>query len=249
MNKLSNKTALVTGGNSGMGFTTAETFIANGATVIITGRNEDRLKDAVNKLGSQASYIVADSGKMDDLKNLAKKIGEQNIQLDILFVNAGIAKFAPLDYIDEAFFDDAFNINVKGVFFTVKYLLPYINGGSSIILNASINAHIGKPNATVYAATKASVISLAKTLSAELTDKKIRVNALSPGPIRTPFYDKLGLQKEEFDQMNKELIKQVPMGRIGDAQEIADVVLFLASDASSFMLGSEVVVDGGMSTM
>lgn len=183
------------------------------------------------------------------LETSQKKVAEKKVQLDILFLNAGIAKFAPLNYIDEEFFDEAFNINVKGVFFTVKYLLPYINNGSSVILNASINAHIGSANASVYAATKASVISLAKTLSGKLIDKNIRVNAISPGPISTPFYDKLGLQKEEFEQMNDELRQQIPMGRIGDAKEIANVVLFLASDASSFMLGSEVVVDGGMSTM
>ncbi|MFS4418595.1 SDR family oxidoreductase [Maribacter sp. 2307ULW6-5] len=249
MSKLENKTALITGGNSGIGFATAETFIKHGAKVIITGRNEERLQQAVAKLGSAASYIVADSGKMDDLAQLAERVGEHTDKLDVLFLNAGIAKFAPIEYIDESFFDESFNVNVKGVFFTVKHLLPYLFQDSSVILNASINAHIGMPNSSVYAATKAGVISLAKTLSGELKDRGIRVNAISPGPINTPIYQKLGLEEDQLNEMAGHIQSQVPLGRFGNPQEIANAALFLGTDDSKFMLGSELILDGGMSTL
>lgn len=249
MSKLTNKTALITGGNSGIGFTSAETFIANGAKVIITGRNEEKLKEAVAQLGNQASYIVADSGKLDQIESLAAQVGQITDKVDILFLNAGVAKFAPIEYIDEAFFDESFDINVKGLFFTVKHLLPYLKEGSSIIMNASINAHIGMPNSSVYAATKAGVISLAKTLSGELKDRGIRVNTISPGPVSTPIYGKLGLEEAQLNEMAGQIQQQIPMGRFGNTQEIAEAALFLASSDSSFMLGSEIVIDGGMSTL
>ncbi len=249
MSNLKGKNILITGGNSGIGFETAKLAIGKGAKVIITGRNEQKLIDAVSELGPDAKFQVADASDIEDSIKLGNYLESNGIKLDSLFLNAGIAKFAPIEFIDEQFFDEQFNINVKGLFFTIKHLLPVLGKGSSVILNASINAHIGMPNSSVYAASKAAVISLARTLSGELIDRGIRVNAISPGPIQTPIYGKLGLEEEQLNEMAGQIQKQIPLNRFGNAEEIAKAVLFLASSDSTFMLGSEIIVDGGMSTL
>lgn len=250
MGKLENKVAVITGGNSGIGLATAQEFLKEGAKVIITGRNEKSIQEAVASLGEGASGVIADVSKLEDLRELPQKISEKADKIDILFVNAGIAKFAPIGQVDEAFFDDQFDVNVKGAYFTIQHLLPLFNEkGGSIILNASISANIGMPNSSVYAATKAALISLGRTLSAELIERGIRVNTISPGPITTPIYGKLGLPEEQLNEMAGSMQNQVPMKRFGNPEEIAKVATFFASDDSSFVLGVELVADGGMSTL
>ena len=245
MNRLLNKTAVITGGNSGIGLATAREFIKEGASVIITGRNKATVDQAVAELGASARGVVADLSRLDSIRQLAGEVTAITPRVDVLFINAGIAKFAPIEGVDEAFFDEQFDINVKGAYFTIQQLLPLMGEGGSIVLNTSINAHIGMPNASIYAATKAAVLTFAKNLSAELLPRKIRVNAVSPGPIATPLHEKLGLPAEAAEGM-KSLI---PIGRFGTADEIARIVVFFASEDSSFVLGAELIADGGMATL
>lgn len=249
MNKLANKVALITGGSSGIGLATAKAFAEEGAEVIITGRNQKSLDKAIGELGHQVTGIVSDTAQLADIENLAAKLQSQGKRIDVLFLNAGIAKLVPIEQTDEALYDETFNINVKGLYFTVKHLLPLMGEGTSIIINASINANIGMPNSSVYAASKAAVISLARTLSGELVSRGIRVNALSPGPINTPIFSKMGMSEEQLQQTAASIQQQVPMGRFGRPEEIAKAALFLASDDSSFVIGAELVADGGMSTL
>lgn len=249
MSKLANKVAIVTGGNSGIGFTTARTFLAEGAEVIITGRNPEALDKAVAELGEGASAIVSDASKLSDIEKLVSELQSQGKRVDVLFLNAGIAKLAPIEQTDEALYDETFDINVKGLYFTVKHLLPLMGEGTSIVINASINAYIGMPNSSVYAASKAAVISMARTLSGELVGRGIRVNALSPGPINTPIFGKMGMSAEQLEATAAGIQQQVPMGRFGTPEEIAKAALFLASEDSSFVIGAELVADGGMSTL
>jgi NAD(P)-dependent dehydrogenase (short-subunit alcohol dehydrogenase family) len=249
MKRLENKVTLITGGSSGIGFTTAQTFAQEGAEVIITGRNQEALNKTVAELGSQVTAIQSDTGKLDDIKRLADELQSKGKRVDVLFLNAGVAKFAPLEQVDEAFYDEMFDINVKGLYFTVKHLLPLMGEGTSIIINASINAYLGMPASSIYAATKAAVISMARTLSGELVERGIRVNAISPGPIETPIFGKMGMSEEQQQEMAAGIQQQVPMGRFGRPEEIAKAALFLASDDSSFVIGAELVADGGMSTL
>ena len=251
MNRLENKVAVITGGNSGIGLATAKEFIIQGAKVIFTGRNEENNSAALTELGANAFGIVSDSTKSEDVNKLAQKVKDISPKIDILFVNAGIAQFAPVDQTNEDFFDKIMNANFKGAYFTIQALLPLINDGGSIVLNASINAHVGMPGASVYAASKAALLSLAKNLSAELIPRKIRVNAVSPGPISTPLHSaaKFEITEEQHRQMGEGIISQIPVGRFGQAQEVAKAVLYFASDESSFVLGTELIIDGGMSTL
>lgn len=249
MGKLDNKVALITGGNSGIGYSTAELFISEGADVIITGRNQEKLDHAVVGLGGNTQSILADASNLADIDKLASEVEKSGKKLDVLFVNAGIALFAPLDAVDEAFFDNQFNTNVKGLFFTVQKLLPFVNDGGSIILNASVAAAQGMENLTVYAATKAAVLSLTRTLSAELLGRKIRVNAVSPGPINTPIFGKTGMTEEQINEAASGILANVPMNRFGEPEEIAKGVLYLASDDSSYVIGHELIIDGGMITL
>ena len=249
MNRLQNKVAVITGGNSGIGFATAQLFIAEGAQVLITGRKKEAVDKAVAELGTAAKGIVSDTGSMTDIKQLQAQVAAIHPSIDILFLNAGIAKFSPVENADEAFFDEQFNINVKGSFFTIQQLLPLLKDGSSIVLNTSINAHIGMPNASIYAASKAAQLTLIKNLSAELIGRKIRVNAVSPGPVGTPLYGKLGLSEEQLSNTASSILSNIPIGRFGTPEEIAKVALFLASDDSTFLLGAELIADGGMSTL
>ena len=249
MGKLENKVAVITGGNSGIGFTTAQTFAEEGAEVIITGRNQESLDQAVAELGGRVTAIKSDVAQLPDIEKLAAELKSRGKHVDVLFLNAGIAKLAPIEQTDETLYDETFDINVKGLYFTIKHLLPLMGEGTSIVINASINAYIGMPNSSVYAASKAAVISLARTLSGELVDRGIRVNAISPGPINTPIFGKMGMSAEQLEATATGIQQQIPMGRFGRPEEIAKAALFLASEDSSFVIGAELVADGGMSTL
>jgi NAD(P)-dependent dehydrogenase (short-subunit alcohol dehydrogenase family) len=249
MKRLNGKVAVITGGNSGIGLATAKDFLAEGASVIITGRSKEAVDKAVSELGKDAYGIVSDTGDISNLSSLRTKVSALFPKIDILFINAGIGKFAPIELVDEPHFDEQFTINVKGAYFTIQQLLPLINDGGSIILNTSVNAHIGMANASVYSATKAALITFARTLSSELLPRKIRVNAISPGPVKTSILNKTGLSADQLEQVRHGLQSQVPLGRFGDPEEIAKVATFFASDDSSFVLGAELIADGGMATL
>lgn len=251
MKRLENKTAVITGGNSGIGLATAKDFINEGAKVIITGRNRDSVQAAVKELGPKAQGIVLDVTDPNAILELGKKVKALTSEVNVLFVNAGIAKFSPIEGVTTAFYDEQFNTNVKGAYFSIQQVLPLMPENSSIILNTSINASIGMANASIYSATKGAFLTLAKTLSAELLPRKIRVNAVSPGPVVTPLHtaDKMGVTNDQIAQMGESIAKQVPIGRFGRPEEIAKVVTFFASDDSSFILGAELIADGGMSTL
>lgn len=251
MKKLSNKTAVITGGNSGIGFATAQEFIAQGAKVIITGRNQKSIDEAVAELGENAFGIVNDSQDMAQVYNLGNQVKSIAEKIDIVFINAGVGQFNGIDQMSETMFDWIMDVNFKGQYFSLQQLLPLVNDGGSVVLNTSINAHIGMAGASVYAASKAALLSLAKNLSAELLPRKIRVNAVSPGPVVTPLHSaaKLNITEEQLSQMGEGIASQVPIGRFGTAEELAKVVTFFASDDSTFLLGSELIADGGMSTL
>ncbi|MEM8778015.1 MAG: SDR family oxidoreductase [Cyanobacteria bacterium P01_G01_bin.49] len=245
MERLNNKTAVITGGTTGIGFATARQFIQEGARVIITGRNEARLTEALEKLGDRAIAVKADVRSLKELDTLATKVKETFGSLDILFANAGIGKFAPLEQIDENFYDNQFDINVKGVFFTVQKLAGLLNEGATVILNASAVNAKGVATGSVYFATKAAVRSLARTLAAELGARKIRVNALSPGIVRTEFQGKMDMPQEAVEGFIDAVKQVAPLQREGQVDEIAKAALFLASNESSYMTASDLVVDGG----
>ncbi len=249
MSRFAGKKVLVTGGNSGMGFDTAKEFIREGAEVFITGRNPETLAAALKELGPKARMAVSDSGNLKDIAILAETIKKEFGHLDAAFINAGIAQFVPLEELTEKHFDDTFNTNVKGPLFLVQKIAPLFINGGSIILNGSVVAQKGFPNATVYSATKAAIVNLAKTLSTDLLSKKIRVNTLSPGPIETPIFSRMGGTAEETRQMSEHMASMVPLKRLGTGKEIAKTVLFLASDDSSFILGSDISVDGGVAQL
>jgi NAD(P)-dependent dehydrogenase (short-subunit alcohol dehydrogenase family) len=244
--KLEGKIALVTGGTTGIGLATAKRFVAEGAQVVITGRRGDVLDRAVTEIGGKVTGIQADSGKLDDLDRLYGAIRQQHGRLDIVFANAGIAEFGTIDQATEAHFDRIFNSNAKGVFFTVQKALPLMPEGGAIVLNASIVSAKGFPAFGVYSATKAAVRSFARTWTNELKDRRIRVNVVSPGPINTPGLDGLAADPEQSKQIKAGFAAQVPLGRMGEPDEIAKAVVFLASDDASFVAGIELFVDGGM---
>lgn len=246
MSKLKDKVAVVTGGTSGIGYATAENFINEGATVIITGRNQKTIDETVAKLGNKSKGIVSDAGKMADILQLAEKVKAISPNIDILFVNAGYGKFAPLEMVDEIHFNEQFDVLVKGTFFTVQQLTPLINEGGKVILNTSVVTEKGMQGASIYSAAKAAVQSLSKTLAAELINKNIRLNAVSPGPIQTNFFDKTGMNEEQIQGFASNVLTMVPMKRFGQSSEVAKVVTFLASDDSSYLLGTEIYADGGM---
>jgi NAD(P)-dependent dehydrogenase (short-subunit alcohol dehydrogenase family) len=243
--KLEGKVAVVTGGNSGIGLATAKRFVAEGAYVFITGRRQAQLDAAVKEIGNNVSGIEGDVAKLGDLDRLYATVKTRKGRIDILFANADTAELVPLGAITEEHFDRTFNTNVKGLLFTVQKALPLIPDGASIILNASIVASTGNPAFSVYSATKAAVRSFARTWILDLKERKIRVNAISPGPINTPGLDGLGQTAGVGDQLKESLLASVPMGRIGTPDEIAKAVVFLASDDSSFVTGTELFVDGG----
>lgn len=250
MSKLQGKVAVITGGNSGIGLATAKLFHQEGASVVITGRNQATLNTAVSTIGTDTLAIQADMANLPAIDALFEQVRERYGRIDVLFLNAGIAKFVPLEGVTEAIYDEMMDINLKGVYFSVQKALPLLAEGTSIILNTSVVNQMGAPTASVYAASKAGIRSLARTLSAELAERKIRVNALSPGPVDTPIFDKLALPADAVQGMREGFRQMVPMQRFGTANEIAQAALFLASpESSSFILGSELVVDGGMSQL
>jgi len=249
MGKLEGKVAVITGGNSGIGLATAKEFRAQGAQVVITGRDQQTLNDAEREIGGDILAIRSDASSLTEIDKLFAAVRERFSHIDVLFVNAGVGKFAPIEAVTEELFDGIMDINFKGAYFTIQKALPLLNDNASIILNTSINAHIGMPNSSVYAASKAALITLARTLSAELVDRGIRVNAISPGPVTTPIFNRLGLPPEELEQTARRIQEQVPMKRFGRPEEIAKTALFLASTDSSFLLGTEIVADGGMSQL
>ena len=249
MNRFTNKTILVTGGSSGIGLAAAQAYAAEGARVVITGRDQAALDQARPSLGDRAIAIRNDAGSATSAKALAQALAEQGIKLDAVFLNAGVAKFAPLDAVDEALWDLTFDTNVKGPYFQIQALAPLLNRGASIVINGSINAHLGMPSSSVYAASKAAVISLAKTLSAELLPAGVRVNVVSPGPVETPIYGKLGLDQATLEATAAQIQSQIPLGRFGKPAEIASTVLHLSSPESAFIVGTEIIVDGGMSQL
>ncbi len=246
MNKLHKKVAVVTGGSSGIGLATAQRFIADGAEVVITGRGREGLDAAVAELGDRATGIRGDVSNLEDLDRLFAQVQAQFGRIDVLFANAGIAPFVPIEAVTEAHFDTLFDINVRGLFFTVQKALPLLSEGASIILNASVVAQSGLPKTSIYSATKAAVRSLGRTLAAELSPRGIRVNVVSPGLIETPLVGKLGLGPEELDAFAEQLAQRTPLGRAGRPEEIATTVAFLASDDASYFTGADLVADGGM---
>jgi NAD(P)-dependent dehydrogenase (short-subunit alcohol dehydrogenase family) len=249
MGKLQGKVAVVTGGNSGIGLATAKEFKEQGARVVITGRDQKTLDDAERLLGDDVLAVQCDVSRLTEIDKLFELVKNKLGNIDVLFINAGVGRFVPLESVTEDFFDWTMNINFKGAYFTIQKALPLLNKNASIVLNASINAYIGMPNSSVYAASKAALISLARTLSAELITHGIRVNVVSPGPVTTPIFEKLGLDAEALNETLKNIEAQVPMKRFGRPEEIAKTALFLASSDSSFLLGTEIVADGGMSQL
>ncbi|AYG57845.1 SDR family oxidoreductase [Rhizobium jaguaris] len=247
--RLQNKTALITGGTSGIGLETARQFIAEGARVAVTGSSAAGIEAARAALGDKALVIQADAGNIDGQKVVADAEKNAFGHLDILFVNAGVAEFGPLEQWSEAAFDKSVAINVKGPFFLIQALLPILSKPASIVLNTSINAHIGMPNSSVYSLTKGALLTLAKTLSGELIGRGIRVNAVSPGPIATPLYGKLADSEADAKAMAAGIQAQIPVGRFGDPSEVAKTIVFLASDEAAYIVGSELVIDGGMSNL
>lgn len=244
MKNLENKVAIVTGGNSGIGYAAAAELASKGSKVIVTGRNKEALAKAETELN--VTGIVADQSDLKSIDNLVEEVKAKFGKVDILFLNAGIAAFAPVDSASEEHYDSIMNVNVKGVYFTVQKVLPILNDGGSIIFNTSVNAQLGMPGSSVYGASKAAVLSLNRIFAAELAGRKIRVNAVSPGPIETPLYGKVGLEKEEVEGLGAALGEKILLKRFGQASEVAKTIGFLASDDSSFITGTEIVVDGGL---
>jgi NAD(P)-dependent dehydrogenase (short-subunit alcohol dehydrogenase family) len=249
MTRLKDKRALITGGTSGIGLETARRFVAEGARLAITGKNPATLDAARRELGENVLVIASDASEIAAQKKVAETVRQAFGGLDILFANAGIADLRPIEQWDEAGFDRSLALNFKGPYFLIQALLPVFANPASVVLNTSVNAHIGMPNTSVYGATKAALLSLTRTLSGELIARGIRVNAVSPGPISTPLYGKLGLSETDLKAVSASIQSQVPAGRFGTPSEIANAVVFLASDESAFTVGAELQVDGGMGTL
>jgi NAD(P)-dependent dehydrogenase (short-subunit alcohol dehydrogenase family) len=249
MSRLINKRTLITGGTTGIGLETAKQFLAEGARVAITGTNPETLAQAQIELGREVLVVKSDAGNVADQKLLAAALKEKFGGIDSVFLNAGVGDFRPIEAFDEAGYDRQLAINLKGPFFLIQALLPILANPASIVLNTSINARIGMPNSSVYAASKAGLISMARTLSGELIGRGVRINAISPGPVSTPIYGKLGLPPEQLQGMAAQIMSQVPLGRFGNPIEIAKAVVYFASDESLFTVGSELVIDGGMSNI
>ena len=247
--KLENRIAVITGGNSGIGRATAEEFQRQGAKVVVFGRNRETLDATVAALGDGAAGIQGDVSRLEDLDRLFAEVKERHGRIDVLVANAGIAPPAPIEQVDEASFDQLIDVNVKGLFFTVQKALPLLTEGSSIVLTGSSVTYRGMANMSVYAATKAAVRSLARTFSLELLPRGIRVNVLSPGPIETPIFGRMGLPEEALEEMAQGIAQQVPMGRFGSAEEMAKAALFLASSDSSYVVGADLLADGGFATL
>lgn len=247
--RLSGRIALITGGTTGIGFATAQLFQKEGARVIVTGHNPKTVEDAQKALGVDALVVASDAGSLADADALMKIISEKFGRLDVLFANAGIVQFAPVEQVDESFFDRQFDLNVKGLFFTVKKSLKLLSDGGAVLLNASVASCKGFAGASVYSATKAAVRSFGRTLAAELAPRRIRVVTISPGPTATALFSKLEMPKEAADAVAAGWVQGVALKRIGQPEEIANLALFLASDEASFITGTEVFADGGLAEL
>ena len=246
MKRLEGKVAVVTGGNSGIGLAAAKRLQEEGARVAIAGRSKKTLDEAAKTIGNGVLAVQADVGKLADIDKLYAEVSKKLGKIDILFVNAGVAKFAPLAETSESVYDEQFDINIKGAYFTIQKALPLLNDGASIILNTSVVDKKGTAHASAYAATKAALRSLARTAAAELVGRGIRVNAVAPGPIVTPIMGRMGLPKETLDELTKEFAAKVPMKRFGQPEEVAGAVAFLASQDASYITGVEISVGGGL---
>jgi NAD(P)-dependent dehydrogenase (short-subunit alcohol dehydrogenase family) len=246
MNRLQGKRALITGGTSGIGLETARLFISEGARVAISGQSSASVEAAREELGSEVFAFASDSSDVSQQKELAKKVADALGEIEVLVINAGIAELKPVEAWDEAAYNRTFDINVRGPFFLIQSLLPAFTNPASVVLNASINAHVGMPNTSVYGASKAALLSLTRTLSGELVARGIRVNAVSPGPIETPLYNKLGLSGADLKSVSDSILNMVPVKRFGKPSEVAHAVLFLASDEAAFTVGGELIMDGGL---
>jgi NAD(P)-dependent dehydrogenase (short-subunit alcohol dehydrogenase family) len=247
--QLQDKVAVVTGGNSGIGRASAEALAAEGAKVIVFGRNRETLEATVAALGEGHHGVQGDVANLGDLDRLFAETKERYGRVDVLVVNAGVADTSPVVGSDEALYNKLFDINVKGAFFTVQKALPLLQAGGSVVLVSSSVQQKGVPGLSLYSATKAAVRSLARSFTAELAGTGVRFNVLSPGPIETPIFDRMGLSEEQKQGMAEGLTQQVPLGRFGKADEMARAVVFLGSDASSYLAGSELVADGGFAAV
>ncbi|MBW4619872.1 MAG: SDR family oxidoreductase [Cyanosarcina radialis HA8281-LM2] len=244
--KLTGKVALVTGGNSGIGFATARLFSQEGAKVVITGRDRITLNEAASTIGGDLLALQSDVSRLEEIDRLYQAIAEKFGKIDVLFANAGIGRFTSLAETTEAIYDEVFTINLKGLYFTVQKAVAHLNDNATIVLNTSFLGELGRPGTSVVSASKAAVRSLVKTFSAELVSRRIRVNAVSPGAIATPFHSRTGLPQEVVAANAQRFIAQIPMNRFGTPEEIAKVVLFLSTSESSYILGTEIAVDGGI---
>ena len=249
MGKFNNKIAVVTGGNSGIGLATAKELAAEGATVVISGRNHETLDSALGEISNGATAVQADVTQMADLDKLFDNVRDQHGRIDVLFVNAGGTTTNPIGEMSEQQLDNIMNVNFKGAYFTVQKALPLMGRGGAIVLNTSIVNSMGMATMSAYAAAKAALETLVRTISAEVVGQGIRVNAVSPGPIATPFTSRTGMSAEQQQGFGEMILQNVPMGRFGQPEEIAKAVSFLASGDASYILGVELVVDGGMSTL
>ncbi len=246
MRRLEGKVAVVTGGNSGIGLASAKRLLDEGARVAIAGRSQKTLDEAQKYLGNGTLAVQTDVAKLADLDKLYAAVSKKFGKIDILFVNAGVANFAPFADTTEQVYDTNFDINAKGAFFTIQKAIPFLNDGASIILNSSVAGQKGFGTAGSYAATKAALRSFARTAASELVGRNIRVNTVAPGPIETPIFGRLGLDKAAIDEMAQGFVSMVPMKRLGQPEEVAGAVAFLASSDSSYITGVEINVDGGM---
>ncbi len=249
MQRFKDKYALITGGTSGMGFATAQQFINENGKVIITGRSTETVSKAIEQLGKNAFGIVSNAGSMKDIMLLQEQVKQYTDNIDLLFVNAGYGKFSPVEFADESHFDELFNTLVKGTFFTVQQIVPLMKNGSAIVLNTSVVTGMGMQNFSVYSAAKSAVQSFVKTFASELTAKGIRVNGISPGHIKTNIFNNTGLNAEQIEGAILSIVPTIPFKRLGEPSEIAHAVLFLASQEASYIHGTELTVDAGISVI